>query len=108
MTIERKNSPSVPKGVLYDDCPFVGSPAIGLCIRHSAVSDAVDWLSETGCTFSPVFAGMKSTKAVSIPSIISPSQRYLAVRSIQWKVKNVYEAARCAGLPDRIAKKRLS
>jgi hypothetical protein len=103
MTIERKNSPSVPKGVLHDDNTFIVAPAIGLRVRHSTVTDAVDWLSEAGSPLSPIFAGMKSTKAVSKLSEISPSQCRLAVRSVHRKVKNIYKAAGCAGLPDRIS-----
>jgi hypothetical protein len=111
MPVEGKNSPSISKGVLYDDNTLIVPPAIRLRIRHSAVTDAIDRLSEAGRTLSPVFAGMKSTKTISIPSIISPSQCRFAVRSVQWKVKkvkNIYKTAGCAGLPDRFTKKGFS
>jgi hypothetical protein len=73
MTIEGKDSSSIPKGVLNNDDPFVGSPAVRLRIRHLAVPDAVDRFPEAGRAISPVFSSMKSVIAVSEPPKISPS-----------------------------------
>jgi hypothetical protein len=73
MAIERKDPSAIPEGVLHDDDAFIGSPTIGLRVRHSAVSDAVNRLSEAGCTISPVFARMKTVISISEPPKISPS-----------------------------------
>ena len=107
MTVEGKDPSSVPKGVLNDDYAFVGSPTIGLRISHSPMPDAVDRFPEAGCAISPIFAGMKSIKAVSKSPEVSSSGRHRSMGSVQWKIEHIYEAAGRAGLPNRITEKRL-
>ncbi len=102
MTVEGKDSPSVLKSVLNDDDAFVGTPAVGLRIRHLTVPDAVDRFPEAGCAISPIFAGMKSIKAGSKSPEVSSSRRHRSMGSVQWKIEDIYETAGCAGLPNRI------
>ncbi len=108
MPIEGKDSSSIPKSVLNDDNSLVGAPAVGLRIRHLTVPDAVDRFPEAGCAISPIFAGMKSIKAVSKSPEVSSSGRHRSMGSVQWKNEDIYETAGRAGLPNRIRKKRFS
>ena len=102
MSVEGKDPPSVPKSVLNDDDALVGTPSVGLRIRHLAVPDTVDRFPEAGCAISPIFAGMKSIKAGSKSPEISSSRHHRSMGSVQWKIEDIYETAGCAGLPNSI------